>query len=99
MSGKGYKINEYFSFLKGQIGEDLDERNLEWKEYGHSLLIIDMTNERTFIVYDPAILGHWDFDERNAYEDVVENHFGHIMRREEYPNVITFRPPKTSRKF
>jgi hypothetical protein len=98
MRGKGYKINEYLSFLKGQIREGLDKHNLEWRKYGHSLLIIDMTNERTFIVYDPAILGHWDFDERDAYEDVVENHFGHITRMEKHPNVLPFRPPKGRRK-
>lgn len=98
MSRGEYRINEYLSFLKEQIREGLDERNLEWKRYGHSLLVIDMTNERTFIVYDPAILGHWDFDERDAYKDVVETHFGQIMKMEGYSNVIPFRPPKGRRK-
>ncbi len=94
MSTKKYKIKDYLSFLKNRIGFELDENNLEWNRQGHSLLVIDMTNERTYIIYDPVILGHWEFEEGDDYQIVVENHFKHIIRLEQYPNVIPFKPPK-----
>jgi len=89
-----YKISDYLFFLKDQLGRDLDENNLEWKKQGYSLLLIDMTHERTFIVYAPSILGHWDFEEGDDYPAVVENHFKHTKRMEGYANVIPFKPPK-----
>ncbi len=94
MNATDYKISEYISFLKDHMGRDLDENNLEWKRQGNSLLVIDMTHERTFIVYAPAILGHWDFEEGDNYQVVLENHFKHTIRMERYPNVIPFKPPK-----
>ena len=89
-----YPIQKYISYLKKRVGSELDERNLGWKKQGHSLIVIDMTHERTFIVYDPAILGHWDYDEGDDYPEMVKNHFSHIVRPDKYPNVIPFRPPK-----
>ncbi len=98
MNTSNYKINDYLSFLKDHLGRDLDENNLEWKKQGHSLLIIDMTYERTFIVYAPAILGHWDFEEGDDYQVVVETHFKHTIRMDVFPNVIPFKPPKARLK-
>lgn len=95
MIATAYPIRDYLSYLKEQVGTKLDERNLGWKKQGHSLIVIDMTNERTFIVYDPAILGHWDYDESNDYPEMVNNHFSHIVRMEKHPNIIPFSPPPT----